>query len=150
MLNRFLLLITPGKGAVMMASGLALVAFLLGFLEMLTRDFQGARLHMHLALGIVALLMLLKYFSLRATHHIAEDAQARIRAHLARIARPNSAATQESPMSEAEALARERTEMLELSGQLRGALESMPPDSPMRPKYEATIVWIERVMHREG
>jgi hypothetical protein len=39
--------------------------------------------------------------------------------------------------------------MQELSGQLRSALDSMAPESPMRPKYEATVEWIERVMRRE-
>lgn len=150
MLNRFLLLITPSKGASLLAISLAVVAFLLGFLEMLTREFDAASEHLHLSLGIVALLMLLKYFSLRATHQIAIDAQARIKAHILRIARPDAAAAAESGLSEVEVRAKERAEMQELSGQLRSALDSMSPESPMRPKYEATVEWIERVMRRDA
>ncbi len=153
MFNRFLLLITPGKGAAALAFGLALVAFMLGFLEMLTRDFDAASMHLHLSLGIVALLMLLRYFSLRATHQIAEDAQARIRAHVRRLARPRAEAVQAAEaagMTEAEIRAKERADMVELSGQLRGALAGMPEDSPLRPKFEATVEWIERVMRREN
>jgi len=149
MFNRFLLLITPGKGAAILAVSLALVAFSLGFLEMLTRDFDAASLHLHLSLGIVALLMVLKYLSLRATHRIAEDAQARIRAHIRRKTRPQTAAPGETALTEAQQQAKERADMVELTGQLRGALASMPADSPMRAKYEATLEWIERVMRRE-
>jgi hypothetical protein len=149
-LNRFLLLITPSKGASLLAISLAVVAFLLGFLEMLTREFDAASEHLHLSLGIVALLMLLKYFSLRATHQIAIDAQKRIQAHIMRSARPVAAAGAESSLSEVEVRAKERVEMQELSGQLRSALDSMAPDSPMRPKYEATVEWIERVMRRDN
>ena len=105
------------------------------------------------SLGIVALLMLLRYFSLRATHQIAEDAQARIRAHVRRLARPRAEAVQAAEaagMTEAEIRAKERADMVELSGQLRGALAGMPEDSPLRPKFEATVEWIERVMRREN
>jgi hypothetical protein len=150
MLNRFLLLITPGKGATLLAISLALTAFMLGFLEALTRDFDSASQHLHLSLGIVALLMLLKYFSLRATHRIADNAQARIRAHLLRVAHPSPATAEESGLTKEEIHAKERAEMLELSGQLRSALDSLSPESPMRPKYEATMEWIERVMRRES
>ncbi len=152
MFNHFLLLITPGRGAAVLAFSLAVVAFLLGFLEMLTRDFDTASLHLHLSLGIIALLMLLKYFSLRATHQIAEDAQARIRAHLLRLARPSAetaVAAGAAGMTEEEIRAKERADMIELSGQLRGALAGMPEDSPLRPKFEATVEWIDRVMRRE-
>lgn len=149
MLNRFLLLITPSKGATMLAVTLALIAFMLGFLEMLTRDLDAASQHLHLSLGIIALLMLLKFFSLRAAQNIAEDAQARVRAHIQRIARPSAVVAAESGLTEEELRVQERAEMQELSGQLRSALDSMAPESPMRPKYEATVEWIERVMRRE-
>ncbi len=150
MLNRFLLLITPGKGATLLAVALALVALMLGLLEMLTRNFDAASEHLHLSLGIVALLMLLKYFSLRATNRIADNAQARVRAHLRRIAQPSSASASENGLTEQEMRVKERVEMQELSGQLRSALDSMSADSPMRPKYEATMEWIERVIRRES
>lgn len=149
MLNRFLLLIAPSKGATVLAVALALVAFILGFLEMLTRDLDAASQHLHLSLGIIALLMLLKYFSLRAAQNIAEDAQERVREHIRRIARPHAVVAAESGLTEQELRVKERAEMQELSGQLRSALDSMSPESPMRPKYEATVEWIERVMRRE-
>ena len=155
MLNHFLLIITPGKGATALAAALALVAFALGFLEMLTRNFEAASTHLHLSLGIVACLMLLKYFSLRATNQIAVNAQARIRQHIMRRnARPNTgnengASTVEEELTQEQQMAKERTEMQELSSQLRSALDNIHPDSPLRPKYEATVEWIERVMQRE-
>lgn len=155
MLNHFLLLITPGKGASLLAVALALASFLLGFLEMLTRDIEAASTHMNLSLGIMAGLMLLKYLSLRATNQIADDAQARIRQHIIRRAQPPAgtapqAAEGAPAMTEAQLRAQERADMQELSIQLRSALDSIHPDSPIRPKYEATVEWIERVMQREA
>lgn len=149
-LNRILLVITPGKGATWLAAGMALVAFLLGVLELSTRDFESARLHMNLSMAIVAALMLLKYLSLRATHRIAEDAQARIRAHLIRATQPRVVIESEIELSPEEARVQERTQMLELSGQLRTAMANIKPDSPMYAKYNATVEWIERVMRREN
>jgi hypothetical protein len=148
MLNRFLLLITPGKGATLLALAMALVAFLLGFLEMLTRDFDSARLHLNMSLAIAAALMLLKYLSLRATYSIAENAQARIRAHLLRATQPR--VETEEQLTPQEARARERKQMLELSGQLRSAMNNIKPDSPVYAKYAATVEWIDRVMQREA
>lgn len=150
MLNRILLIITPGKGATWLAAGMALVALLLGVLELATRDFDSARLHMNLALGIVAALMLLKYLSLRATYQIAEDAQARIRAHLLRATQPSVVGAVEDEISPEEVRKQERQQMLELSGQLRTAMANIKPDSPMYAKYNATVEWIERVMRRGG
>lgn len=150
MLNRILLIITPGKGATWLAAGMALVALLLGILELTTRDFAAARLHMNLALGIVAVLMLLKYLSLRATYQIAEDAQARIRAHLMRATQPRVVTEAEMELPPEEVRKQERQQMLELSGQLRTAMASIKPDSPMYAKYNATVEWIERVMRRGG
>ncbi len=156
MLNHFLLLITPGKGATLLAMALALVSFVLGFLDMLTRDMESASLHMHLSLGIMAGLMLLKYFSLHAANRIAEDAQNKVRAHLARRAQPRPATlapdadTATPELTEAELRAIERAEMQQLSEQLRATLNSIAPDSPIRPKYEATVEWIERVMRRDA
>mgnify|MGYP001249929954 FL=1 len=62
---------------------------------------------------------------------------------------PQTAAPGETALTEAQQQAKERADMVELTGQLRGALASMPADSPMRAKYEATLEWIERVMRRE-
>jgi hypothetical protein len=148
MLNRILLIITPGKGATWLAAGMAMIAFLLGILELSTRDFVSARAHMNLSLGIVAALMLLKYLSLRATYQIAEDAQARIRAHLIRATQARVVSEAEAELSPEEARKQERQQMLELSGQLRAALSNIKPDTPMYAKYNATIEWIERVMQR--
>lgn len=141
-MNRILLLLVPDKRASALLLALALLSFLLGLLDILTRDLDAARSHLTLSLGIPAGLFLLKYLTLNAAYRVAEEAEHRLHQHL-RGERPKG-----PEVSPAEVLARERAEMIELAEDLRQALSKIPEDSPVRPKYEATIRYIERALKR--
>jgi hypothetical protein len=143
--NRFLLLITPGSQATLLAGALAAFAFGLGLLEMLSRDFDMARLYLYLSIGIVAYVVLLKFFSFRASHVIVDQAQAQIRRHVQNL---RKVATGDNTKDTAQLQRTERAHMAELTSELKSALQSLPPDSPMRPKYEATVTWLERALAR--
>jgi ABC-type transport system involved in cytochrome bd biosynthesis fused ATPase/permease subunit len=143
-MNRLLLFLLPDKQSTMLAGALSLVAFMLGMLDMLDKDFSAARQHLHLSVGIMAFLFVLKFLSMRATYQVAEDAQQQLRDHLRKLSqnpRPKA-------KSEAELLAQEKAEMAELVGALKQALNNIAPDSPVRPKYEATIELMERMSGR--
>jgi hypothetical protein len=146
-LNRFLLVITPGSQASLLAGALAVVAFFLGILEMLSRNFTSAGVYLYLSIGIVAYVSLLRFFSYRASHRIVDRAQAQIRQHVQnmRLASVGS----DAPNAE-QVRRQERAHMTELSSDLKSALQSLPADSPMRPKYEATVEWLERALAKGG
>jgi len=146
-LNRFLLLITPGSQASLLAGALALVAFGLGILEMLSRNFAAAGVYLYLSIGIIAYVILLKFFSYRASHRIVDQAQARIRQHVQTLRQAGSGG--DTPSAE-QVRRQERAHMAELTGDLKSALQSLPADSPMRPKYEATVEWLERALAKEA
>ncbi|MFA5081312.1 MAG: hypothetical protein WC474_02050 [Hydrogenophilaceae bacterium] len=139
-MNRLLLFLVPDKQATFLASGLSAVAFLLGLLDMVSRDFDSARMHLHLSVGIMAFLFLLKFISMRATYQVAEHAQAQLHQRMRKISRTPRPTHQ----SEAEILAQEKAEMAELASALKQALNNIAPDSPVRPKYEATLELMER------
>ena len=140
-MKHLLLLLVPDKQATLLASGLSTAAFILGLLDMFSRDFEAAREHLYLSMGIMAFLFVLKFFSMQATYQVAEDATTQIRQRMKKI-RQTPRPTQRS---EAEELAQEKAEMAELAGQLRQALNNIAPDSPVRPKYEATLELMERI-----
>lgn len=146
-MNRFLLLITPGSQATLLAGALAAVAFALGILEMLGRNFATAGIYLYLSIGIVTYVILLKFFSYRASHRIVDDAQARIRQHVQNLRLASVGG--DAPSAE-QVRRQERAHMAELSSDLKSALHSLPLDSPLRPKYEATVEWLERSLAREG
>lgn len=141
-MNRWLLYLVPDKQATILAGVLSAVAFLLGLMDMASRDFVSARLHLHLSVAIMAFLFVLRFLSLRASYQVAESAQAQLRQHLRNLRRAPADRT------EAERLAQEKAEMAELTSQLRHALEHIAPDSPVRPKYEATLELMERMGRR--
>lgn len=140
-MNRWLLFLVPDKQATILAGVLSAVAFLLGLVDMMTRDFESARVHLNLSIGIMAFLFVLKYFSLRATYQVAESAQAQLRQHIRKIRQ----APRPRDRSEAEQQAQEKAEMAELVDHLKQALAHIAQDSPVRPKYEATLELMERI-----
>jgi hypothetical protein len=145
--NRFLLLITPNSQATRLAGVLAVVAFLLGFMSMLGRDFDGARFYLYLSLGIMAYIVLLKYVSYCASHRIVDSAQARMHTHVETV---RQAAASADAKSVQQVRRQESAKMAELGGELKSAMQHLPHDSPMRPKYEATVEMIERALARGG
>ena len=147
-MNRILLLLVPDKSATLLAGVLSAVAFMLGLLDMLTRDFDSARFHLNLSIGILALLFLIKFISLQAAYSIAEHAQDSLRRRIreARQAPPSTLLTDKQ--EQAQAQAEELANMAELAGELKQALNSIPVDSPVRPKYEATLALMQRFSNR--
>ena len=144
-MNRLLLYFVPNKQATMLAGGLSAIAFLLGLVDMLSRDFNSASFYLNLSIGILAGLFLLKYLSMRATYRVAEEAQARLRRHMT-MERHRPLPRE---LSEAEERAREKAQMADLVSALKQALHNIEPDSPARPKYEATLQMMERAS-RQG
>ena len=152
LMNRFLSVITPGRGATSLGIAIAILAFGMGLLEMLSRDYPAAQFHLYLSMGVLAYIIFLKYFSVHATHTLAEKAHRKLRSHIRQRARPTAPQAGEAdgtPETEAERLAREKAEMAQLASDLRQALEKIRPDSPARPKYEATVELIERVLEKQ-
>lgn len=141
MMNHLLLLLVPDKQATLIAVGLSVVAFVLGLLDMAGRDFDAARVHLNLSVAIMGALFVLKFLSMRATYHIAEHAQAQLHEKMRRLRQ----APRPKIASEAEQQAQERAEMAELASHLRQALNNIDADSPVRPKYEATLEMLERM-----
>lgn len=140
-MNRLLLFLVPDKQATLLAALLSAVAFLLGLLDMLSRDFESARTHLHLSVGIMAFLFVLKFLSMRATYQVAEHAQSQLHQRMRKLSR----APRPKERSEAEVQAQEKAEMAELAGALKQALNNIAPDSPVRPKYEATLELMQRM-----
>lgn len=141
-MNRILLLLVPDKWANALLHLLAFLSFLLGVLDILTRDLDAARTHLTVSLGIPAGLFVLKYLTLNATYQVAEAAQQRLHRHI----QGSQPVAPQLPTEQARA--RERAEMMELAEDLRQALTKIPEDSPVRPKYEATVGYIERALSR--
>ena len=143
-MNRILLSLVPDKSATLLASVLSAIAFLLGLLDMLTRDFDSARFHLYLSIGILASLFLIRFFSLQAAYSIAEHAQESLR-HRIRQARQ---APPPTLLADRQEQALELANMVELAGELKHALNRIPVDSPVRPKYEATLALMRRFSSR--
>lgn len=139
-MNRCLLILAPDRQATILAFVLSGIAFLLGLIDMASRDFAAARIHLHLSVGIVAFLFILRYVATRATYAVAESAHTQLHAHIERLRQ----APRPRDETEAEQRARERLEMAELAGRLKQALAHIAPDAPARTKYEATL----ELMHR--
>jgi hypothetical protein len=145
-MKHLLLLLVPDKQATLLAGALSLVAFLLGLLDMVDKDFESARFHLNLSVAIMGFLFILKFLSMRATFLVAEDAQAQLHQHLRKRKMRRSAPNPDkaAAMTEAEERAQERAEIAELTENLKQALNNIAPDSPVRPKYEATLELMQR------
>lgn len=141
-----LVIVTPDTPASLLAGLLSLLAFAIAALAMWTRDYAEAGRYLHLSMGILVGLFLLKYLSARATYRLAAEADHRLHEHFHRI---QEAALEHVP-SEAEQHAREVADMTELAKDLQLALDKIHPDSPLRAKYEATLELMARVLAREG
>ncbi len=141
-MNRILLRLVPDKWASALLLGLSLLSFLLGVLNILTRDLDAAQTYLYLSLGIPAGLFVMKYLTLKATYRVAEAAQRRLQQHI------RGSAPSDPQLTREEAMARERAEMSALVDDLRLVLTKIPQDSPVRPKYEAAIGYIERALRR--
>lgn len=143
-MNHLLLLLVPDKKATLLAIALSVVAFLLGLVDMMERNFEAARFHLNLSVIIMGGLFVLKFLSMRATYQVAEHAQAQLRERIRKI-RQSPPTTEQS---EAEILAQEKAEMAELADSLKQALNNIATDSPVRPKYEATLELMERYLKK--
>lgn len=143
-MNHLLLFLVPDKQATLLAGVLSAIAFLLGLLDMASRDFEAARTHLHLSVGIMAALFVLKFLSMRATYRVAESAQAQLRRHIRKVRQ----APPPKGADEAAQMAQEKAAMAELTEQLKQALNNIAPDSPVRPKYEATLELMERISRK--
>ena len=141
-MSQILLLLVPDKWASALLMLLALLSFLLGMLDFLTRDLDAAQTHLTISLGIPVGLFVLKDLTLNATYRVAEAAQQRLYRHI------QGGQTTDPELTPEQAMARERAEMRELADDLRQALAKIPEDAPLRPKYEATIGYIERALSR--
>lgn len=139
--NRLLLYLVPDKQATLIAVALSVIAFLLGVLEIMTRDFDAAGFHLNLSVGIMGALFVLKFLSMRATYQVAEHAQHQVHQHIRRKKAP----PQPTGRSPEEERAQEKQHMAELADTLSQALKNIAPDSPVRPKYEATLELIHRM-----
>jgi hypothetical protein len=145
-MNHILLLLVPDKKTTLIAVALSVVAFLLGLVNMTERDFSGALFYLHLSIGIMAGLFVLKFFSMRATYHVAEHAQTQLHHKIRKM----KDAPRPKDLSEAEIHAQEKSEMAELADNLKKALANIALDSPVRPKYEATLELLERMNRKNG
>jgi hypothetical protein len=143
-MNRLLLFLVPDKQATMLAWALSVVAFLLGVLDMMSRDFDSAQLHLNLSVGIMGFLFVLKFLTMRATYEVAEHATTKLNQHIRRVRH----APPPTELTEAQALAQEKAQMAELVTELKQALNNIAPDSPVRPKYEATLELMNRMSSR--
>lgn len=141
-MNRILLLLVPDKWASALLLFLSFLSFLLGVLDLMTRDLEAAQTHLTVSLAISAGLFVLKYLTLSATYRVAEAAQQRLYRHM------QGGQPADPDLSPEQAAARERAAMCELAEDLRQALAKIPEDAPVRPKYEATIGYIERALNR--
>ena len=147
-MNRILLSLVPDKSATLLASVLSAIAFLLGLLDMLTRDFGSARFHLNLSIGIFASLFLIRFFSLQAAYSIADHAQESLRHRIMQARQTPLPALVTDKQEQEQALALELADMAELAGELKHALNRIPVDSPVRPKYEATLALTRRYSRR--
>lgn len=141
-MNWILLLLVPDKWASALLLFLSFLSFLLSVLDILTRDLDAARTHLTVSLAIPAGLFVLKYLTLNATYRVAEAAHQRLSQHV------QGGQPTDAELSPEQAAASERAAMRELAEDLRQALAKIPEDAPVRPKYEATIGYIERALNR--
>ena len=144
-LNRLLLYFVPDKQATILAAGLSLVSFLIGLLDMISRDFNSASFYLNLSVGIMGALFVLKFLSMRATYQVAEHAQHQFQQHLRKKRTPQQPSSELTPE---QARAQEKREMSEMADTLRQALNNIAADSPVRPKYEATLEMMDRMAQR--
>lgn len=123
---------------------LSLLAFVLGMLHMLGRDFSTGWRYLNIALAIVALPYLLEFLAMRASYRVAERVTADLRLYLVeRHAAPRPA--------DPEALRVRRDALLHLarsSESLRIALDNLAADAPAREKYATALDTIERLLGR--
>ncbi len=143
-MNRLLLFLVPDKQATLVAALMSAVSFLLALLDMMSRDFEEAGLHLNLSVGIMAALFVLKFLGMRATFQVAESTQQELRTRIRKINQAGAPRQQ----SQAEERAQEMAQIAELSSALKQALNNIAPDSPVRPKYEATLELMERISRK--
>lgn len=139
-MNRLLLFLLPDKKEAILAWLMSFISVLLALLDMVTRDFDSARFHLNLSVMILASLFVIRYLSMRASYEVAADAEKQVQQHLQKTRQARSA-----DISEA---AKERAEMAEMARALKQALSNIEPNSPIRPKYEATLEMLLRFSSR--
>lgn len=139
-MNRLLLFLLPDRREAILAWLMSSISFLLALLDMVTRDFDSARFHLNLSVLILASLFVIRYLSMRASYEVAQDAEQQVQQHIRKVRQ-----TRTTDISEA---ARERAEMAEMARALKLALSNIEPNSPIRPKYEATLEMLLRFSSR--
>jgi len=147
-LHRFLMIFVPDSAATLTGGGIVLIAFALGILEMLCRQYAAAENSFYMAFGMLAFLITMKYMALRANMLVAKSSNSILRTHIRQLnaVMNNPRASQSDKQEKLEEAARERAQMLETMGALKEAIQHIQPEAPIRPKYEATIEMMERAL----
>jgi hypothetical protein len=154
--NRILMLLVPDATATGIGIGLVAVFFAAGFLEMLSKHYAEAESYFYLAFGMMAFLITMKYLSLRANHMVAQASHQnlikRLRQH--QLLEQNShrirGLTAAERAQAVQAKVEERKEMLRVADTLKEALKHIDREDPRRPKYEASIKMMEKIIGRES
>ncbi|MEW5771630.1 MAG: hypothetical protein AB1831_14855 [Pseudomonadota bacterium] len=148
--NRILMVFVPDKAATTTGVVLIGACFALGFIEMLSRNFDKASLNFYLAIGMMTFLVVMKYMSLRANIVVAQSSHSMLIRHIHRhqhdFRGPETGRTASRAEAEAEERARERAGIMEALGNLKDALRHIEESDPNRVKYEATIEMMERIL----
>lgn len=142
-MKRFLLLIAPDKRTTALGFLLVALTLVLGVMDLLQMNFKAAWQFFYWSLGGLTFLFVQKFLGIKATQEIAEDVHRQIQTHRQHQRHASGSGI---PVDEHLEAAQQRREMLRLAGQLREALSKMEEDSPLRPKYEASLEWIKRAM----
>jgi len=152
--SRVLMLFVPDAIATAIGSILVGSTFALGLLEMFSRNVDEAEFHFYLAFGMMAFLITMKYMSLRANFVVAQTSHSILVRHIRQLNEaphaPALAPGDTRSEEEISALERqkERAEMVNAMDALRDALKHIQLEDPARPKYEATIELMERILQK--
>jgi|GEM_PF-5160464 len=150
-LNRIFMLFVPDRAATAVGVLLIVAVFSLGVLEMISRNLADAELYFYFSIAMMFFLVTMKYMSLRANMLVAQNSHSILIRHIKHI-KAEKKAPSPAPTTEDEkaAAAREReverAEMMEAVGALKEALKHIQPEAPIRPKYEATVEYMERIL----
>jgi hypothetical protein len=149
-LNRFLMIFVPDSAANRTGIFICITSFLMGLMEIFSRQFAAAPPYFHLSIGMMFFLILMKFLSLRANMMVAQASHNLILDHLKkqREAARNKSKTPTDAEEKAAEAARERAEMVEAMSALKESLKHIPEDAPIYSKYEASIEMMERNLRR--
>ena len=146
-LSRFLMIFVPDSAANNTGIFICITAFLMGLLELFSRQYANAPMYFHLSIGMMFFLVLMKFLSLYSNMVVARSSHNLIVSHIKKLKAAARSPSNDSQNAKEEA-ARERAEMIEAMSALKAALKHIQEDAPIRPKYEATIEMMERTLRK--